>query len=197
DYLYYELIDSNECRGLATTMLYITQKPLPSFTIQDSIVELGNSPVFSNTSSSENNANFLWRITGLDTMKSGDFEPNLTPDSLGYYDVSLVVTDKLRGCTDSITITKGFKVVLGTSTKEILENELEIFPNPVHDQLYLETSAFNSAQVFIYNSQGQLVLSQILNAQVESIDVSNLTKGVYLLKLNHGDKTVDMKFIKN
>jgi hypothetical protein len=196
DYLFYELIDSNECRGVDTTVLYITQKPLPAFTIQDSIVELGNSPVFSNSSFSENTANYLWRIIGLDTIESGDFEPNVVPDSLGYYDVSLMVTDKLRGCTDSITMNKGFKVVLGTSNKEILENELVIFPNPVHEQLYLETSAFESAQVFIYNAQGQLVLNLGITNPKAPIDVSELANGVYYLKLLDGAKSTELKFLK-
>jgi ABC-type arginine transport system permease subunit len=66
----------------------------------------------------------------------------------------------------------------------------------VHEQLYLETSAFESAQVFIYNAQGQLVLNLGINNPKAPIDVSDLANGVYYLNLIYGAKSTELKFLK-
>lgn len=74
----------------------------------------------------------------------------------------------------------------------------DIFPNPVRDQLSvdLKTGAYQDFDLTIYNTSGQLLLSQNLT---KFIPVYHLTPGIYFIKLQ--DKTTKQvyhhKFIKN
>ncbi|AZA80221.1 T9SS C-terminal target domain-containing protein [Chryseobacterium sp. G0186] len=72
---------------------------------------------------------------------------------------------------------------LGTlSTRENntnIENQLVVYPNPTSDKVYIKGEKVSEAEV--YSMEGRK-LNVILNRD-QSIDVSHLPKGVYLLKL--------------
>ncbi len=55
-----------------------------------------------------------------------------------------------------------------------------VFPNPVHDRLWLNADAAETCS--IWDSQGKLVLGNV--ASEAGIDVSMLTRGVYLIEAN-------------
>ena len=68
---------------------------------------------------------------------------------------------------------------------------LKIYPNPAQDFINVSCSDFKNAQ--IYNLKGQL----LLQSNEQTIDISNLPKGSYLLKVkNKLSVTVTEKFIK-
>lgn len=56
-----------------------------------------------------------------------------------------------------------------------------LYPNPVSDKLYLQTTTGNAAR--IYNSLGQLILDRHLPAGTNELDVQHLNKGVYIVKI--------------
>ncbi|NRD22261.1 VCBS repeat-containing protein [Winogradskyella litoriviva] len=73
--------------------------------------------------------------------------------------------------------------------------DLTIYPNPVENELFINTSSqvINKiATVFDINGK------RVLNLKLKSnrIDVSNLTSGVYFLRLESQGKTMKRKFIK-
>ena len=82
--------------------------------------------------------------------------------------------------------------VLGTSDV-IAKSKIQIFPNPVAD--IISVSGIEDAKsVQIYNMTGQLVISEIFN---KKINVSKLTPGVYLLRINtKGSQIHEFKFVK-
>jgi len=82
--------------------------------------------------------------------------------------------------------------VLGTSDV-ITRSKIQIFPNPVAD--VISVSGIDDAKsVQIYNMTGQLVASEIFN---KKINVSKLTSGVYLLRINTKDSQIhEFKFVK-
>jgi hypothetical protein len=73
------------------------------------------------------------------------------------------------------------------------ENWVQIFPNPVKNILHLETSEkIKSAN--IYDTTGRLIIS----SSEKSIEISNLPKGVYFLKItNFSGRISSHKLIKN
>lgn len=73
------------------------------------------------------------------------------------------------------------------ATHELVNNQISIYPNPVKEVLYINSNRQNEA-VEIYTPDGKIVM----HAQGNSIIVSALPKGSYLLKI--GEKTI--KFIK-
>ena len=59
--------------------------------------------------------------------------------------------------------------------------QLAVYPNPANQELNI--IAENGNQIEFYNLQGQLVLSQPFNQNEETLDVSNLDNGTYVLRV--------------
>ena len=75
--------------------------------------------------------------------------------------------------------------VIPVALKETEKERISIQPNPAHRTIYI--SAKNRQpidKVMIYNSLGELVLSQKEN----QINVEHLPQGVYWIKVEMGDK---------
>lgn len=71
------------------------------------------------------------------------------------------------------------------------ENQLEIFPNPVLNELNIQNSeAYLNSNYAIFNSIGEIVMDGKISSS--SISTSTLTKGVYLLRIDN--RTI--KFVK-
>lgn len=76
-------------------------------------------------------------------------------------------------------------------------NVFSIYPNPVKNSLsiYLKTDV-NIKVIYIYNSLGQLVLTNSNFKNNESVDVSMLSSGHYFMKLETEENILNCKFIK-
>jgi len=67
-----------------------------------------------------------------------------------------------------------------SSTHEISNAAIKIYPNPVSDMIFLELDGSLQFQVELYTLQGKLIFS---DKQSESISVSDLVAGSYILKI--------------
>lgn len=85
------------------------------------------------------------------------------------------------------------QTTLGTSDFEL--KNLVVYPNPVKDILNISfDSAMNT--VAIYNMMGQQVMAKPINANEDTIDVSNLGSGTYFVKVQAENKFKTIKIIK-
>lgn len=73
-------------------------------------------------------------------------------------------------------------------------NKISIYPNPVKNILNIKTQ--QELAVSIYNILGKKVLSNTINSNTNTINVANLSKGVYLIKLKSPQGTITKKLIK-
>lgn len=69
---------------------------------------------------------------------------------------------------------------LGIAEGNVLE-AVDIYPNPAFNNVYILTS--RTLNVVIYDSNGRELQTQTITQEFNSIDVSNLSNGVYILKL--------------
>ena len=69
---------------------------------------------------------------------------------------------------------------------------IKIFPNPVNHTLYISGDSSNY-NIKVYSLLGQLVIAAF---NVNEIDVSLFTKGVYLIKISNENFTTTKRFIK-
>lgn len=69
------------------------------------------------------------------------------------------------------------------------------FPNPVKDILNINHTR-NITAIAVFNMLGQEVLAQSINAPRSHIDMSNLSKGTYLVKVTADDQVKTIKVIK-
>jgi Secretion system C-terminal sorting domain len=78
--------------------------------------------------------------------------------------------------------------------KNLRQNNLNVYPNPVNNQLNLDIeNSFNNAIINIYNTLGQCVLIDKL--EQNSLDVSNLSNGFYHFQLHSNDVLYNGKFL--
>lgn len=73
---------------------------------------------------------------------------------------------------------------LGNEELIMKNEELEVYPNPAYNELYIQTSINGKRQ--LYNSVGQLLISTNEN----EINVSSLSSGVYYLKCGNFTKKI-------
>ena len=82
------------------------------------------------------------------------------------------------------------------SLDDIALNTFKIYPNPVNTVLHIELNSAKQTQVEIYNVLGKLVISKTISNS-ETIQTNSLSKGIYILRLTQGNKTISKKLIKN
>ena len=97
-------------------------------------------------------------------------------------------------CIDNVTTTDG----IATSTFEETNIELlDVYPNPATTMITLKTHQPATPQhISIYSMTGQLVYQTNLQHQAE-IDISNWSKGAYVIKGIHESKPFSQLIIKN
>jgi ligand-binding sensor domain-containing protein len=80
--------------------------------------------------------------------------------------------------------------------KEINNNgsNIVIYPNPATDKLTIESQ--HKSAIEILNIQGQIIMQQQLQQGKTDIDISGLTKGVYVLRMFSNDNTGVTRIVK-
>ena len=88
------------------------------------------------------------------------------------------------------TTTSGIEAYINT-------NQITVCPNPANDLITIENSLIaENEMVSIYGIQGQLLLQQTIHQAKTEIDISNLDKGVYIVRVIGNDINVSKKIIK-
>ena len=75
-------------------------------------------------------------------------------------------------------------------------NKIEVYPNPAQSNLNI-TSDKPIEQISIYNIAGELVMVEQAFENVQSIDISKLAGGIYIVKAIQDGSTLVNQFIKN
>lgn len=74
--------------------------------------------------------------------------------------------------------------------------QLKIYPNPVKtNTIYFNTG--KTLDIKIYDILGKLVTSKTINNSNNYVDISNINKGIYLVKMTSGKETSVKKLIRN
>ena len=83
-----------------------------------------------------------------------------------------------------------------------VQKQYNVYPNPVNNKLSVElvsgfSNKLTAQSIFIFNLQGQLLMKETFNALKKDIDVHNLKKGMYILKIESKEGMWIEKFVKN
>jgi hypothetical protein len=82
------------------------------------------------------------------------------------------------------------------SENKNIKDKLYHYPNPANETINIESSE-NIQSIEIYNLAGQLLIHQQLNTKYSTIDIEQLTKAVYIVKVKLGEHDTQVhKFIK-
>lgn len=208
-------IRSTDCESTASMVLFIDPNAiyenecnalfLPALFIDSLQVAFRNM-------SSTDAKDFKWSFG--DGTTSTDFAPLHVYREKGIYEVTLTITTA-NGCTSTFrsTINLGtqnftgnpeYRVASTTSTDEtqILRN-VKLYPNPVQDELTLEFNAPTAGSYLlqIFSLEGKLLQSTRESASsgsnINQLNTSNLSAGMYLLRIQTDRQTKSIKFIKS
>ncbi len=119
----------------------------------------------------------------------------LTPDE---HDINMPYlqgnTDTMTASVDNVTISAVKTTQLGTRNVGAVEvdSDFKIYPNPVTDVLLIDSKLkFKNAQIFD-------MTGKVINKKLDGnkLNVKDLPKGIYILKLENDGGVVTKKFIK-
>ncbi|GEM_PF-6133590 len=82
-----------------------------------------------------------------------------------------------------------------SAIQDISKKEIQIYPNPAQNQINLQTDE-NIQKLNIYDMSGKLVLTQTHLSSGNSVDISGLGKGLYLIKILGNQKITSVKLVK-
>ncbi len=88
----------------------------------------------------------------------------------------------------------GCYIATNINPENKLSNEITIFPNPATNLLYINCE--EKATVEIINMQGQIVSAKTLTDKTNSINISNLSPGLYNLRIISKNEIVYRKIVK-
>ncbi len=146
------------------------------------------------TNNSINGDNYLWVF--------GDGDSSTVKDPVHVYNSNGPFTACLTVYNDCDTTESCQEMVFFVGIENAqLENGLEIYPNPANDVLNITIKDVNSdnLNISLNNTQGQAVLERQLvdfsGSSTETIDVSQLTKGLYFVKITSDTEVVTKRVV--
>ena len=83
-----------------------------------------------------------------------------------------------------------------TDFQEMSSSEVYTYPNPAVDIVTIQHSGFESGDVFISNAMGEVMYSTEINGTETIMDISELSEGMYFLRLESEGKSDISRIIK-
>jgi hypothetical protein len=97
----------------------------------------------------------------------------------------------------------GSPIVTGSTcaTLEIsnfdISSSFKIYPNPVKSTVNIDLSSVDNSSVDVYDIDGRKILTQKLSNSSNTINIDNLSSGMYLFKVTSDQGTATSKVVKN
>ena len=92
---------------------------------------------------------------------------------------------------DNVSISYGTE-----SVAEIIENNIAVYPNPAKDILTINTTDITSATASISSIDGHIFSQYKIASTLETIDISDIAKGLYLIEIKSKEGIITRKFVK-
>ena len=85
----------------------------------------------------------------------------------------------------------------GLQTNNILLSQLNIYPNPASEMLYIEYSGNEHYTIEIVNVTGSIIYSDTKLLDTQTINISKFASGAYIIKIQTASGEVSVVFVKN
>jgi Secretion system C-terminal sorting domain/SprB repeat len=171
---------SNDCLVLSNTII-ITE---PSTPLSSTATASGQTLTVNATGGT---APYQYSIYGSNNFQTSNTFYDLIP-GVSY---TFIVKDS-RGC---MSYTGGTPIPI-LSTQDFVFNNFKYYPNPVQDSFSLSNATVID-HVSIFNILGEIVLTKIINNTNAALDLYNLTKGIYFVKVKANSQEKVLKIVKD
>lgn len=140
--------------------------------------------------SSQDGISYFWDFGDGNTYENSIFEETIQHlyVTTGIFTVGLTVENE--SCTNELSYEDFISVDL-TNIYE-LNDDFEIYPNPVHDVLYIKNKFQNNFKTEIINMNGEVIF---VSENQNEINTINIQTGVYILKIESENKFYIEKII--
>jgi predicted secreted hydrolase len=130
-----------------------------------------------------------WKYLATTTQLHYD-DYTATRDSTFYYTVTSFDNQTATSASAYAT-----GIQLGIHPVPAIDNSVNIFPNPAKNKITINCAGKPYLNVFIYNTAGQLMLKHSIHKGANDIDIHNLSKGEYIIKLTGSSPVMQQKLI--
>lgn len=121
-----------------------------------------------------------------------EYKDGINPDTMNV----IILSSGFSGVANSAVIIDELKFNYnGVGVDENSSNDFYIYPNPSNGVFNINLAKKESTRFTVYNSLGQMVYQTTSNDVVNTIDLSNCNKGIYLLEINNGKSTQSRKLV--
>lgn len=133
-------------------------------------------------------AAYQWFDCDTSLPIDGATNRSFTPNSAGNYSVTIT--------SGSCTETSACFFFETLSEPPFTENELKVFPNPVKDELRIETSIDSVKTIRLFDVTGKLTLTKESTSKSIKLDTRMLSNGIYFLTVKTFNKSGTYKIVK-
>ncbi|WP_224994873.1 T9SS type A sorting domain-containing protein [Cesiribacter sp. SM1] len=136
---------------------------------------------------------YQWFLDG--EIVEGATASQLEPTQTGNYTVQLIQSN---GCSQ-ISDPYSFEVL---GLEDLAKMGVKIWPNPTSGQLQISTTTndVRGINISIYSIEGKLLItpiSNVISANVTTIDLSTLRSGMYIVEVQEGSNKARVRIVKN
>jgi len=89
----------------------------------------------------------------------------------------------------------GVSPQLDTSVPELNESIVDIYPNPASTYVQINTDMNQGFEAFLFSVDGKLIKTQSFNTNNDVLDISDIAKGVYQLRIKSGDIVEEKRLV--
>ena len=132
----------------------------------------------------EVDCDYQWIDCEDDSDISGATEQTYTPEKNGSYKVRIIKD----GCE---VISDCHAVTSLNVDDEFIKSKINLYPNPVSDILYIDSSI--EGQLELFDTLGRMILEKTITRQVNSLETNKLQSGVYFVRIFAEDENNKIK----
>ncbi|MCK4678268.1 MAG: lamin tail domain-containing protein, partial [Bacteroidales bacterium] len=153
--------------------------PEAAFFASETAISVGESVQFTDESTGDP-VTWTWIFEGGTPITSNEQNPLVVYNNAGDFDVILIVANTFGESTE--TKTEYIHVTVGLEEIGVSIADIAIYPNPGDGQFYINSSGVDLAYE-IYSIVGQFITSDVITQKVQEINLTDLDKGIYFIKL--------------
>lgn len=136
----------------------------------------------------QSSASYQWINGDTNTPIAGATNQTYVPTANGTFAVDIT----LGNCTERSSL-----IVFDTlGLDAFLEEEVNVFPNPVSDVLHIESTLHQDLEFNLYDISGKLIKTGMTSERLNKLNVKSIPQGVYFLNIVSSEKSGTYKVLK-
>ena len=169
----------NGCENVDQVTVVVNATPVATISVINDVT-LAASPA---------GMNYQWINCASGTDAPNGSTANFTALANGSY---AVIVTSAEGCSDQ----SDCEIIAAVSLEQIANIEMSVQPNPTAGELTISMPTELSAQAQVFDAQGKLVIdnSNVSNGSI--LNLSNMTTGVYMVRITAADSVQTFRVVK-